>query len=174
MIALRTTISEIAAAMRSETNDGAIDIPTAIDRLRKEHPDQLAEIATRLIDDALAKLFHDVGRRRGLRRQIVAEYDLFAHFTGIPGMMNVGKGKLKDTTKLTLAEANRWLGARQKKDDDTRIRNEKFAELVETLKPYIVTTEDTLEDAMRRKLEAEGTPQGSLGLDVPAPKDDDQ
>lgn len=166
LIELRKAASEVAAEMRAETNDGQIDITLAIARLRQDKATEVEKVRERLINDALAKLFNDVGRRTGLRAAAIGQPDLFAGYSGIPFLLNVGNGKLKDPAKLTFPEALARLATGSGRDTVAKTRREKFKRLVEELTPYRTHPDDTLEDAARRKAEAEASKQAELELRV--------
>lgn len=164
LIELRKAASEVAADMRAETNDGQIDITLAIARLRQDRAPEVEKVRERLINDALAKLFNDVGRRTGLRTAAVGQPDLFAGLKGLPFLLNVGDRKLKDPTKMKFAEALAHLETASRRDTEAKTRKQKFKKLVEELTPYRTHPDDTLEDAARRRAEAEGSRQAELDL----------
>lgn len=166
LIELRKAASEVATEMRAETNDGQIDIAVAIARLRQERTPEVEKVRERLINDALAKLFNDVGRRTGLRTAAVGQPDLFAGLKGIPFLLNVGDRKLKDPAKMTFVEALAHLETGSRRDTEAQTRKQKFKKLVEELTPYRVHPDDTLEDAAKRRATAGDSRQVELNLQI--------
>lgn len=159
---LRNDIDAVITALRSERNDGEMPIDEGIARVRSELGSKISEAADQLIDLTLRKLIHDVGSRKRLSMSIRGQSSLFDHYSGFPVMITTSRGKKRDTTKATFLEVDKWFSAREKEDVETRTRNEKFRDMVEELRPFMRSPDDTLEDAARRKLETGGNAQGDL------------
>ncbi|MBX8802033.1 hypothetical protein [Pseudochrobactrum asaccharolyticum] len=159
---LRDDIDAVVIDLRRERNDGEIPLDEAIVRVRSKLADRITHTADQLIDLALRKLIHDVSGRKRLSLALAGQTNLFGRYSGVPAMITTGKGKKRDTTKATFQEADNWLSARENKDIDVRSKNDKFKQMVEELRPYLRSPTDTLEEAARRKFEAESPRQGDL------------
>jgi hypothetical protein len=150
---LRNDIDAVITALREGRNDGELPIDEGIARVRSELGDKILEAADQLIDLTLRKLIHDVGNRKRLSLSIVGQSSLFGHYSGVPVMITTSRGKKRDTTKATFLEVDKWFNAREKEDVETRTRNENFRAMVEELRLFMQSPDDTLEDAARRKFE---------------------
>lgn len=154
---LRDDIDRIVSRLRRERADGEVPISAAIGTVRTELADSIAPLNDQLVDLTLRKLIHDVGGRKRPGAAPAPGVGLFGRYTGIPAMITIKRGVKRDTTKLTFGEADDWLHSRDRSDADPKDRDGKFRRLVEELRPFRRAETDTLEDAARRRHEAEGS-----------------
>ncbi|MDE1991674.1 MAG: hypothetical protein KGI75_04190 [Rhizobiaceae bacterium] len=157
---LRNLMEGINRAIMAERGDGEAPNSDVLARVKAEHGKVLHELAIQLLDIALVKLNNEVNNRKGAKALTQEGFDLFGQYHKIPKGISIGRGRKKDTAKVTFFEADHYLDARRKPKDDKN--DDEFKRLVEDCRPYKQSDDDTLEICMKRKIEAEGN--GKLSL----------
>lgn len=159
---IRNALESINKAIMAERGDGEAPTAEALERCKKLHPKEIKELSGQLIDIALTKLNNEVSNRKGPKVLTNEGFDLFGGYHGIPKMITLIKGKKKDVVKATFQEADLWLKSHDRPENDETVKNEEFKRLVADCLPYKMSEDDTLEIAMKRKIEAEGNGRLSL------------
>jgi hypothetical protein len=154
---LRNFMEGINRTIMGERGDGEAPNSEVLVRVKTEHGKTLKDLSAQLIDIALVKLNNEVNSRKGAKALTQEGVDLFGNYHRIPKGISVGKGRKKDTAKVTFFEADHYLDARRRPRDDKN--DDEFKRLVEDCRPYKRSDDDTLEICMQRKIAAEGRRQ---------------
>ncbi|WP_156393984.1 hypothetical protein [Rhizobium sp. Root651] len=149
----RNLMEGVNRAIMAERGDGEAPNAEVLARMRVRHAKEMKELNSQLLDIALVKLNNEVNSRKGARALTQDGVDLFGTYHRIPKGISVGKGRKKDTAKVTFFEADHYLDARRKPKDDKN--DDEFKRLVEDCRPFKQSDDDTLEICMKRKIDAE-------------------
>ena len=152
---LRDALENVMTSI-GKSQDGRVSNVDAIASLRATSGELIQALSPQLIDIALTKLANEVGNRKGPRVAIQPGRDLFGNYPGVPKMITMGRGVKKSTLKATFKEAEQWLEEHQEKVVVNTEKNEGFRNLVSEFRQYALTPDDTIEQAMRRKLDQHG------------------
>ncbi len=150
---LRNAIEDINKDVMRERGNGEASNVDVLSRVRAVKAKEIEQLTPQLVNIALTKLYNEVSNRKGPKALNDAGVDLFGNYRSIPKSITLIKGKKKDTSKVTFLEADLWIKARDTKADDKK--NEEFKRLVEDCRPFKQSDDDSLEMAMKRKIEAE-------------------
>lgn len=151
---LRNAIEDINKDVMRERENGEVSNVDVLARVRSLKSEEIGHLTPQLVNIALTKLYNEVSSRKGPKSINEDGVDLFGRYRSIPKNITLVKGKKKDTSKVTFQEADLWIKAHDTKSDETK--NEDFKRLVEDCRPFKQSDEDSLEVAMKRKIEAEG------------------
>ncbi|RKD71027.1 hypothetical protein [Rhizobium sp. WW_1] len=149
---LRNALEAVMTSI-GKSQEGSVSNIDAIASLRATNSELIDGLSSQLIDIALIKLANEVGNRKGPRVAIQPGRDLFGNYPGVPKMLAMGRGIKKSTLKATFKEAEQWLEEHQTKTVVNTEKNEGFRNLVNEFREYALTSDDTIEQAMRRKFD---------------------
>uniref|UniRef100_B0SXW7 Uncharacterized protein n=1 Tax=Caulobacter sp. (strain K31) TaxID=366602 RepID=B0SXW7_CAUSK len=151
---LRNAIEDINKDVMRERVNGEVSNVDVLARVRSLKAKDIEYLTAQLVNIALTKLYNEVSNRKGPKSINDAGVDLFGSYRSIPKNITLVKGKKKDTSKVTFQEADLWIKSHDTKSDEKK--NEEFKRLVEDCRPFKQSDDDSLEVAMKRKIEAEG------------------
>ncbi len=136
-----------------EGGDGQASNAEVLERIKSAKSKEIKDLTPQLIDIALTKLYNDVSNRKGPKPLTNIGFDLFGGYHGVPKTISLSRGRKKDTSKATFLELDLWIKAHEARHN--REKNIEFKRLVEDCRPFQESDDDTLEAAMKRKVETE-------------------
>ena len=150
---LRDRIDEVYRNFISTSEDGILSLNVILQEVKIKLRTEIRSTESALIDVALLRFIHGVGRRREYRSSGTQEPDFFYGYKRIPQSVSISGGKKKRTAKLTIVEAESYLEEHSPKAFEDR-RHE-FRRMVEDCKLFRKSDTDTLEVLMERRAAAE-------------------
>ncbi len=151
--ALRAGIEQIYDELMRQQGNGEVSNAAVLARVREDKAQEISVLTEQLVDMALTKLLNDVSVRKGRGGRVLHGPDLFGIYQGIPKSVTIGRGRKKDTSQLTIGQAESWLEARLAKPEDNRF--ESFRRMVDECKPYQTLEDDTLATLLDRRVRVE-------------------
>lgn len=158
---LRNAIEEINKDVMLERGNGEASNIDVLSRVKTSKSKEIEYLTSQLVNIALTKLYNEVSNRKGPKSLNDEGIDLFGNYRSIPQSITITKGKKKDTSRITFQEADLWIGSHDTKTNNKK--NEEFKRLVDDCRPFKQSDNDSLEIAMKRKLEAEELGHARLG-----------
>lgn len=150
---LRNGIEEIYREIMREEGNGEASNAAVLVRVKRDKAKEIELLTAQLVDISLVKLLNEVSSRKGAGAVGLNVPDLFGDYRGIPKSVTISRGKKKNTSQLTIPQADLWLKARSEKPDDDR--HEPFRRMVDDCRCYQLSDEDSLATLMARRREAE-------------------
>lgn len=144
---LRGAIEDINREVMAERGNGEALNSDVISRLKSQRSKLVNIFAPQLIDIALTKLLNEVCRRNAASNG--AQSYLFEDYSKIPEKVTIEKGIKKQTSMLTLAEAEEWILNHSKRT--VKSDNEDFQRLIDDCREHSKSMEETIEEILNRK-----------------------
>lgn len=158
LIDLRNVLETVNKSVRDQRGDGIAPQAEVFDLLFTKHGKLVKSLNDQLVRMALGKLNNDVSERKGPQVTVDGR-DLFGSYTSIRKSITLTKGIKKDITKASAQEINLYLKASEHHNED---KNQELRRLMVDHQAYILSPDDTVEEFMKRKFEAEGAGELSL------------
>jgi hypothetical protein len=158
---LRGAIEGVYREVISEQENGEASNAVVLARLKETRKPLIDLFAPQLKEMALTKLLNEVCKRSAARNSFGYEADLFGGYRKIPAKLTVARGLKRQTAKMKIVEFEEWL-----LDHSKPSAKEDYNEhhrLIADCKKYATSDQDTIEQALARKMENEKL-QDNLGF----------
>ncbi len=149
LIALRNGIDDLINESFKKKSGRVLSTDDFLKEVRKRLGREIAAAECELLEIALKRLIDSVGRRKAGRQRTEGELDLFSEYPNIPQTLIVGDSKRKRIEEMSISEVEKYIVCHSPKAISER--NEALKRMVNDLIPFRDSSEDTIEELVKKK-----------------------